>query len=479
MAAIGSTVLLLGCGKKEKERDVFNVTAPKIVRSDETLDFKAWDSGNEKTLDLQDALDVSAGSPSRTEVISRCVMGRENVLETFTLPGGGVIKIFKIIPREMIARRLSGDSTCAFEISVYNGAGSRHVFMFSSSVITDSRTNQVEMQIGLDKFRETTDNVTLNYQNFAGVWIRYQNSRPAEAQLLCKDVNFERLRFDQDADLARFDLTATKPLGERESGVLASRPLQTCRAAIFENGLMVGVGPLFQLSMFQSDFHIALTDTHYRNLGDPSNYNQLVDAANQGQARQYSSFTLTNPSEGARRIRIPKGPLQTAHTFYYQVVDPLVRTTIVNQTATLEVFSDGKSIIDDNGGAWVVTLPPGGAINLNVWVWPLRQPNCTITTPVFESIGAGGIFKGLGKIEVGERVIGLEAAKVNVGFREEVTQPLVVDEILEDGSIFSQFQVNLGQPLVVSQYGRPPEDAAAFQTYADTGGGFFKGCAQP
>lgn len=223
------TAGLVSCAKDEKARDVFRAPPP-VINNKGSQDLKTWDRRSDKSLDLQDSFDVSAGQPLKLQVTSRCRLDQRSYIEEFSLNPHAPIKIFQVLPTDLLTADLKNlKYDCGFELVLINGVGSRHIYQIPTVPILDEQRTGIKIErAGHDEQVERISTRMLES-------LRARFDDQGEAEILCTDVKLTKLPFTRVIDLGSFDFSKPKLKADRPEFILQDRPLQACRILLRKN----------------------------------------------------------------------------------------------------------------------------------------------------------------------------------------------------------------------------------------------------
>lgn len=454
--------LVGGCGRKEKEKDVYvTESAPTIVRSGGNIGFKAWDMQSEKSLDIQDAFDLSGAKPTKVEVVSTCFSGDKEFKGTSGFGGGEQIKVFRLVPRAALASSMNGDLACAFEVILFNEAGSRHIFKFSSSKITDSADAAVEIEISGNRVRRSDAAVALKSSELNGVLIRHSNIRPSTIQVLCADLSTSSQRFEKVADLSSFNYENITPLDGASSAIAVEKPIQNCRIGLFENNRLYEISARFQLTFIPKPLEISVNDSFYRDTTNADNFGDIYKAANENFLK-FSEITVRNSSDSARFLSINTTYLEIIHQYYYMPADKSrVQYQYSDGGSKFDLQLPEGSLVKQDGPISYFRLAPGASATVLAYWKPTYQPVCRDKSPIlsgdlppdFEIPGK----KPWQKQQTQYEYFSMSVSQVNLGYKVQFREQLHINELDANGSTYISTPVTVGRPVFAPYTPSPPE----------------------
>lgn len=361
VSAIGLFVLTAGlasCSKEqEKAKDTYRVPPPVIVTGKGNQGLLLWERESDKTLDLQDAFDVSAGNPARTEVTARCMREKASLSARFTVNGRRPVRILQVVPREILFDDLAKSAvTCDWEVILSNELGSKHVIRLPTAPISDRGNPEVlvENSGNTDKIR------TLQVMKTEGIKIRHRNSEPASAEILCRDVSFDPLPFEKVIELSRFDLRRPIYRPGRTDSHIEQTPLQSCRILISEGGQLRSFSPLMMIHIPRKPLNVSVKNLIATNPYLNINYLNQVSTP-------FVEVSIQNPSSTARVLQIPRvlnwqmlSIVSVKKDSKWDMVNAK-RTTITVPWMNLQLMTP-VPVMRDEAAGWTISLPPQGTL---------------------------------------------------------------------------------------------------------------------
>ena len=368
---------LSGCGPKAKEKDVYQVPGPKIIKGGQTVDYKAWDSLGSagRTMDLNDAFDISEGSPVKAEVVSHCFQNQRDISQTFSFPGSASLKIFALLPDEVLPLAFSSEIQCSFELAVYNEIGSRHIFFIPSVIVQDVGPQQVSLLVNSVKIDKTSDTALVAMEAGQVTQVLYSNSGKSTADLFCTDVTFKSVDFVQVSNLSRFDVNQAKPRTGRPVDILRINSVQQCRVSISDDARRVAVSPSFQLAFPVTSLQPQIESLPYRT-GTKKDFLAVSPSYGTNKSFTFSTLRMSNTGKGLRRVRIPKTMSKVRVFNFWQNEDRPYRLPFYSASAFLEIGANDKVIVYQDETAFDVTIPEGESIVLESRVWQYDYQIC-------------------------------------------------------------------------------------------------------
>lgn len=375
-SAFGVLVLTAGlasCSKEqEKVRDSYKTPPPVIVTGKGNQGFLQWERESDKTLDLQDAFDVSAGNPARTEVLARCMREKISFTAKFTVNGRRPVKILQVLPTDILFDDLAKSAvTCDWEVSLSNEVGSRHVIRLPISPISDRGNPEVVIESSIDTNRIKI----LQIMKTEGIKIRYRNSEPASAEIICRDVTFEPLPFEKVLELSRFDLRRPSYRPSRSEANVMQTPLQPCRLAVYESGQIKQISALMMIHMPRQALEIQAGKIFSENPNLNIDYFFRSESAVAG-------ITINNPAQVARIVQIPSVVGTNLGVILKAEKKPIAggpnvlpSRAIMNLPWSRIQILNPVPVIKDEPAGWTVSIPPQSTLQLRV-LFRLQQRGC-------------------------------------------------------------------------------------------------------
>jgi hypothetical protein len=348
----------VSCAKDEKTRDVFRAPPP-VIHSKSTEELKAWDRRSDKSLDLQDSFDVSAGNPAKLEVVSRCRRGQQSYYETFSLAPRAPVKIFQVMPSGLLTAAIE-NVDCNFELTLFNEVGSKHIYQIASVPVTDESAPGVT----LEKSGSDEKITRMNARKLDGLRARYRNSGPAAAQLVCEETSLPDQPFEQVMELAHFDFS--KPVG---------KPLQACRVLVRQSGRIQQISSRFMMQFPQPPMAVAV-----QTIAPDKQERALLLT---GVPLNAALITLKNPdSTGSRFLRVKKAGESSSVQIYYpgqtgnvNAMRPSYLADYGNRKWSYAVPQAGPGV-EDKGDHFRVTVPAGKTAAFFLQIRPAGRMVC-------------------------------------------------------------------------------------------------------
>ncbi len=235
MARLSVFVLVAGlisCGK-ENPKDSFRVPPPVVSGKGE---LKTWDQRSEKSLDLQDTIEVAQ---NHLNVVSRCRRGQQSYRDNFSFQARHSLKVFQVIPTALLSADIkSGQFDCGFELIYLNAAGSKHIFQIPSVPLTDNIGGGVQV-----------DRLRFHTLHSDGIRARWRGQGLAE--IVCADIKISALSFDNVIEISAFDFASPHAL-------VQENPLQSCRLLIRRDGTILQISNLMAMQFPQASLTTAV-----------------------------------------------------------------------------------------------------------------------------------------------------------------------------------------------------------------------------
>ena len=380
MSVLGSGFVLftglVSCSKEDKTTDIYRTKPPVIRSGGASQDLKTWSLLKNKEFDLQDVLDFTESSPARVEMKSSCKSGNDFSYGSAVFAGGAPIQIWQVLPFEVLTQNLTTKKfACSFELNLYNGVGSNHIYTVESVPIVERLESAAKIAIDgkseMPKF--------LTPVQMLDVRVRYSNSASSAIRLICEDMETNLLPFEQVIDLAHFDFAKPNIRPTRSRDVLETHPTQNCRAFIVQQGRAAGLSNLVQIILPRSLFTILKQDRLYPEyIPENPNLNRFpLDEINAGRAISISAWTLKNNDPVRRYLRVPKFRAYMDAQILKDV-DAERRQLLMNyhiQMVSLiaQVPADRKQ---DLGNSFRKTIEPLGTVTFHATFQSLHPSTC-------------------------------------------------------------------------------------------------------
>lgn len=408
---LSASVLILGlisCSKEEKQpkRDVYKAEPPVIVQKEGNVQLKEWNLLNEKKLDLQDSFDVTASQPVRMDITTSCRLKEQNFTKSFSFAPVRPVKIFQLLPPEVLVKSIEG-LDCAFELSLYNSVGSRHIFPVNTVRIEEKQRSPVTFQVpGEDQnLKRFTPAI------FEEIKIRYRNYQNATAELVCEEFHPPGLRFDQVKEFHDFDFSE-----------IQQKSLQLCRVMISSGGAIEQISRLVEVQMPLPPLKVDVQALGYSQYENTPAYKGFVHSLpftsrSAAHVRRFpmGQVSIHNPASIPRSIRILKkgltvnievqhGPNRGPNNYRANLPDEVSTRSPQWLEPSIANLSGGEVI--DEGASWRVEISPNAILTLSLeyaprpWVCHRHGPNgFRITTmenlKVEELSDVGEVLEGI------------------------------------------------------------------------------------
>lgn len=409
---------LMSCSKSEKEtkRDTYRAPAPRLIKSGQSIDLNGWDRSSQRTLDIQDELDVRNSGSIKVEIDTTCRHAQTDIQYTLETTEKNTIPVFQFLPGELLVADLAAEDTvCAFKIVLTNENKSKHIYTIHNALIRNTRP----ALIGLEQNSERLDQSLhrFNQSELSNVNFRSPVSG-ASAEITCKDVVSPRITIRHLTGLMEFDLYKMLPRHGREADVLANNPIQLCRIAIYTDKVLEAFTPFFELRFNRAPLTLRVESQQHRTESEVWIPVPPVPAL-EGQPLQVAAYVIENPSAVPRLVRISKQPLNV-QVIVMQTERPRTIRTAALRYIHLE--STG-GIVEDSESVQKLSVPANGQLNLNVIFKAREALGCPTTYPnltldfleplVVEEVGDSNEVLGRLTAELGPRVyLNMKAALI-------------------------------------------------------------------
>lgn len=406
---------LISCAPDKKERDDYRAPAPVIQTSNGHHDLRTWDRRTDKTLDLYDSVDVSAGRPTLVEVVSTCNKDQVSFTGNFTFNGRQPLKIFQILPEDLLSEDLAR-TTCSFEVRLFNAIGSQHIYQLKNAPIADAGLAGVTLEDPADPHKTP---MKLHSQKLGGIKARAANSGQAEISLNCKDAKIEPLPFNQVIELSNFNFR--KPLikeGRAPEAVMQS-PLQTCRIVVMQDGHIQNISKLIEIQMPREPLVIRVQPDRLPSQTQILNWSPYP----------YAELTIHNPDKATRWMRIPQKAINVSLGV---VVSPPPGSGAGNVFAELtspwlQLVPESQLPVQQEDGASYFQLQARQSLRIKIVAQP-RPFSC-------RAPGAGIWFSWTD------------------GYLVTPTEALIADELSETGELLTRNEIKIQERSMQLNYG--------------------------
>jgi hypothetical protein len=340
-------------------------------------------------------LDFAASQPSRIAIHSQCRSDGENFFADFTFSRHDPIQIWQVLPESVLTLNLAKSPVeCAFELNLFNGAGSNHVFALAAVPIVEERTpsasvtvenGQAEAQ-ALPRFRA---------DQLQDIRLRFHNSAPAAAQVICEDLRLNVLPFEQVLDLAHFNFAAPALPPDH----LRPKPLQLCRVVISEQGQKAALSQLLQIQLKRPALKPQLIFTGSQNLADEQTQQRTMELTAQSMPFVLNTWRILNDDSVPRRLQFDAK--KAAVKVQIIITDgPLANPRVSRMDCDLKAVS--------------------------------LEPSSTVTLQPGESIDIRAVFK------FRDSFAGAPVTRINI----ENPQALAFDELSDDHEILDSYSLS-------------------------------------
>ncbi|MBX3020790.1 MAG: hypothetical protein KF799_03875 [Bdellovibrionales bacterium] len=237
---------LVSCSPDNKTKvikDSYQAKPPRIVKTDSSLQLSKENHVSLTDLDLRDAFDFSASAAAKVQINSNCRNDKDGPYTAdTTFRGDKPLSVFRLVHEEILTKNLREESTtCAFEVRLYNRAGSNHVYNFRNIRLQDE--NPTDIRVARDGEKEGP----LSIDNLEKVFVRLPNNNPLQASLQCEDLTFAAKEIRGGLPFSAFDLSNPVPADLRDTSAIFKRPTQKCRVVIRNNNEIEGLSSLLAL----------------------------------------------------------------------------------------------------------------------------------------------------------------------------------------------------------------------------------------
>jgi hypothetical protein len=405
---------LMSCAKKEQavKKDSYRAPAPRINKGGQSIDLKGWDRTNQRTLDIQDSLDVRNSGATKVTITSRCRRGELDFTYTLTTPETEPIGLYKTLDRNLLSEDLNAlPATCTFEIALTNGNGSRHIYSVPQSTLRDEQPSPVVFERDGNKLDQQRNRFVVGKLN--GVIYRFSNSG-SHSRLLCQDAQDAIRGFAEVGRLEEHGFNSMIVKTGRSPEALQTKSIQLCRILITLNGADQAFSPLFEVQFARAAL-VLRAQAQFNRKGDMNYPEKLADPAAaalvEGRPWEAAQYVIENRMNIERLVRLPKEPLNVDISIVMMGAPPFP----VHKITRKFLFAEPNGPAIDKGDHYLLRVPPNGSFQLSLIVRPPRPLGCGPSTVVERRMAID--FVGLNLLEVNENGEGLWAFTDNLGPR--------------------------------------------------------------
>jgi hypothetical protein len=422
--ALAGCVLLAGlvsCSPENKHtKDVYVAPPPKIQQPGGVVDLKSWDLLKTKTLDLQDLIDVSEAAPASVRVRSNCRRGGEHFSAVGVFRGRLKLPVWLLLPEAILGEDI-GSLDCEFELNLFNGAGSNHVFNIPPVSIQEARPASVALggeppEAGL----------RYDLAQLQSVRARFANQSAAAAHVACRDFALRPLPFESVIDLSHFDFLG--PIQNQSEEQRPPRRLQSCRVVISEHGERRAISRIFQIVLPRPGLKIESQPAPLRAPATISSAAETLNAVTGGMRLILAAWKITNTDQIQRIFRIPEAGFRLTLNMFMEMGDSPVsisRFAIANMPYTFPWIHLERNPADGVRSG-VIALSPGESAELFAVLAPAGQMRCKSVM-----IKPKGLLLN--------------------GF-----ETLQLDEVSAEGDKLAAIRLEIGEPIELSPVTLPP-----------------------
>ncbi len=343
---------LVSCApEKKSKQDVYTASPPVMRTGLGNLSQKDWDALKIKSLDLEDVIDVTAAAPQRAGITTRCAMNGVEYSQVFDLAQPRAISTFSVLPEEILSEDFSQNKiSCQFEINLFNEAGSNHIFNLSQVSIKEVKPHPARVV----RDPAVDPHLILTLDRLQDVRIRFNNPIPTAARLICQDVVFKELSFDQVLDLNRFDFHGAVIRQGHSPAALIENPVQQCRALIESGKSRVVVSDWFQLVFPHQPLTVERTTFSSGSTTDQTS------ALAGGRPIIVGAWKITNPYAKSRYVRFSS---EAQATTIYAAQISVATLVYAGQNLHFEAY-DVPTLYRSDEKTFTVEILPGKSFTL-------------------------------------------------------------------------------------------------------------------
>ncbi|MGE0529303.1 MAG: hypothetical protein AB7P49_19770, partial [Bdellovibrionales bacterium] len=322
---------------------------------------------------------------------------------------------------------------CAFEWTLNNAAGSKHVSNLATVSIVDTRSP--EARIG-PHGQESESRFRLRFSQLEGIRLRHR-STGGQAYVVCSDITVRALPFNQVLDLSLFDFKSFTLLPGHDAIAVTQNPLQLCRAVIAAEGRKVALSPLFRINFPRKPAITISSEAEFAQL-HPADVpkSKAIFAGLFANQKPYKlgRIQVKNPEAVPRRFRFAKALAPTRISgFGINVYGPAASgwsTFGETQILGVRIETPGAETVHEDSSHFTVEVPPSGEFAVEFTFHPRSVLDC-LTEP------APGLQGGA--------ILSPYAARIT-------TLPVDVDEISTDGEVLGSFALEPLPPVYLTWY---------------------------
>jgi len=293
---LSATVLILGlasCAPDKKTNDVYHATPPFVHTNDTEVSLRDWDLQKSRQYDLQDIIDFKDSHPKKIDVKTECRTEDDRILAKFNFVNESEVAIWRMLPNEVLTANFNRSTyDCAFELNLFDEAGSNHVFNISPVEVLDEKA--APAQIAHEATFNPKGLLKLSPQTEQDVRLRFPTTAPSSAQLICQGTQLPPLGFDQVLDLAHFQFPT--------NDILAAHPVQLCRALITQSGKRVAYSNLIQFAWAPPQVTVTDETTPFPQL-TPTNFDKMLIALRTAAPLKVARWRVHNSEKITRYFR--------------------------------------------------------------------------------------------------------------------------------------------------------------------------------
>ena len=312
-AAAIITILISGlvsCRPENKTSDVYNAPPPKVKSGETERGINEFDLEARKVLDLNDQLDFSDARPVRILIKTSCRHPGGDLIRRSEFPNPTTLRIFELLPEELLAKNLqTHPALCTLEFTLYNRAGSSRGMSLAMVSVEDAGAGLVLIRREPTATDEAPSVFSINSSSARGVRVRYQNFEAASVKLVCEDLSYLPLPFDQVFELDHFNLDFPEFRNGSDTDRILNHPVQNCRALVLQAGRTKAVSQAFTLTFPPLPVGIELIFSSFR---EPSHQIATENLTNNFRfpgAMPVIEWRVTNSVNVTRHLRLSAKPI--------------------------------------------------------------------------------------------------------------------------------------------------------------------------
>lgn len=374
---------LISCGPNHNSKDIYHAPSPFIVHEGapgSRIDFHDFDSSADHKLKLYDQIDVSETDPVKTVVKSRCQSGSGSTQLEREFESDQFFLFQAVSPEILIQDLTQPPPTCGFEITVFNRAGSSHIFNLVNVIVTE----QPETDVPIENKQAKTNSHVLRIKNkqTPRATIHYNHKEDVNMKVVCEDLSFATMVFNHIKNLADIDLRIFEMHPNKNVDLADKRPLQRCRALILRKQVPIAMSERFEVLLPRNS--IAMME-EFKKFSPTASGAEIYMTE---QPTVLADHWLFNPGKQTRYLKISK----EAKTGLIKTFAQASRTLWTEHVLEVPWFKlqvqDGELAHKDKD-ADIYAIRPSGSIQIQTVIVHKIKPECA-NNPFVGAMGGKG-----------------------------------------------------------------------------------------